>query len=535
MQAVGFEHLDGHGLSAMLRKHALERPDHIAIIDGERRISWGEMLRNVERFGQLLLELGVEPGDRVALLGRNSSMYSDAFLGTVDVRACVVPLPNLASAEALELMLRDCAAKVLIVSSEYRDVLRSALPRLPALSPNACLGLDFESDGFRALQPLLAAGQTRNRDSLPALPVADDDFNVIYSSGTTGVPKGIVHSHATRVRGCQVLHALGFDTDTINIVSTPFYSNTTLTAWLPTLYWGGTNVLMAKFDAREFLALVERHEVTLAMLVPTQYARIMRLPDFERFDLKSVRFKFSTSAPLREGLKRDIVARFPGELIEFYGMTEGGVSTTLFANHFPNKLGSVGVAGGCELKIIDDQGVELPAGRTGEIVGRNWAMMKGYLNSEKATADMLWYDAQGAAFLRTGDIGYLDEDGFLYLSDRKKDVIISGGLNIYATDLEIVLVKHEAVVEAAVIGAPSDEWGETPVGICVLEPGARLTPAELLVWANARLGKSQRLAAIEFRSELPKSDIGKVLKRELRVPYWAAEAGPHGASLRRSS
>jgi acyl-CoA synthetase (AMP-forming)/AMP-acid ligase II len=522
MRALAFEVLDGYDLPAALRKHALERPDHVATIDGERRISWGEMLRNVDCFGQLLLELGVQPGDRVALLGRNSNMYSDAFLGTVSVRACVVPLPNLASAEALELMLRDCAAKVLVVSAEYRDTLQSALPRLPALLPDGCLGFDFEAGGFRALQPLLAASQTRQHDSLrDIVRDADDDFNVIYSSGTTGVPKGIVHSHATRVRGCQVMRMLGFDADAVNIVSTPLYSNTTLAAWLPTLYWGGTNVLMPKFDAREFLALVDRHEATLAMLVPTQYARILRLADFDGFDLSSLRFKFSTSAPLREGLKRAIVARFPGELVEFYGLTEGGVSTTLFANHFPNKLGSVGVASGCELKIIDNQAVELPAGRTGEIVGRNWAMMKGYLNQEKATADMLWYDAQGVAFLRTGDIGYLDEDGFLYLSDRKKDMIISGGLNIYATDLEIVLVKHEAVLEAAVIGAPSDEWGETPVAFCVLEPGARLTPAELLAWANARLGKSQRLAAIEFRSELPKSDMGKVLKRELRAPYWA--------------
>jgi long-chain acyl-CoA synthetase len=517
-----FELQDGQTLPGVLQRHAQERPEAIATIDGERRISWAEMLRNVERFSQLLLEVGVQPGDRVALLGRNSSAYSDAFLATLNVRGCVVPLPNMASAEALELMMVDCGAKVLVVAAEYRELLRPALSRLTALLPNGRLAFDFDDPEYRAITPLLAAVESRH-EALPTVQL-DDDFNVIYSSGTTGIPKGIVHTHATRVRGCRVIQALGFDTQTVNLVSTPLYSNTTLAAWLPTLYWGGSNLLIAKFDAREFLALVERHQATLAMLVPTQYARLMRVPDFERFDLRSMRFKFCTSAPLREKLKREIVARFPGELVEFYGMTEGGVSTSLFANHFPTKLGSVGVPSGCELKIIDEQGNELPPGRTGEIVGRNWAMMKGYLNRAEATAQTLWHDARGDAFLRTGDIGYLDADGFLYLSDRKKDMIISGGLNIYATDLEVVLAKHEAVIEAAVIGVPSEDWGETPLGLCVIEPSARIAPHELLAWANEQLGKSQRLSAIEFRSEFPKSDIGKVLKRELRAPYWSSKA-----------
>ena len=205
--------------------------------------------------------------------------------------------------------------------------------------------------------------------------------------------------------------------------------------------------------------------------------------------------------------------------MEFYGLTEGGVSCTLFANHFPDKLASVGQPAG-ELRIIDEQGNALPPGQTGEIVGRNWNMMRGYVNRSDATDEMLWYGEAGELFFKTGDIGRLDEDGFLYLSDRKKDVVISGGFNIFATDLEVVLVRHEAVRDAAVIGIPSEQWGETPLALVVLEEGAEIEAETLRQWANERLGKAQRIAQLEFRDDLPKSDIGKVLKRELRAPYW---------------
>jgi acyl-CoA synthetase (AMP-forming)/AMP-acid ligase II len=284
---------------------------------------------------------------------------------------------------------------------------------------------------------------------------------------------------------------------------------------------GGANVLMAKFDAREFLHLVQNHRATHAMLVPVQYDRIMRLTDYDDFDDSSMKYKFSTSAPLREDLKRQIVERFEGELVEFYGLTEGGISCALFANRFPDKLASVGVPTGGEIRIIDEQGKELPPGRIGEIVGRNPAMMRGYVNREKATEEMLWYDAEGNLFFKTGDVGYFDEDGFLFLSDRKKDVIISGGFNVYATDLEIVLSEHRAVREVAVIGVPSEQWGETPLALVVLEPGANVDAEALRTWANERLGKGQRIAKLEFRRDLPKSDIGKVLKRELRAAYWS--------------
>jgi acyl-CoA synthetase (AMP-forming)/AMP-acid ligase II len=291
---------------------------------------------------------------------------------------------------------------------------------------------------------------------------------------------------------------------------------------LPTLASGAATVLMHKFDERKFLELCERHRVTHAMLVPVQYQRILALPDFERFDLSSFQFKLCTSAPLREETKRDIIARWPGEMIEIYGLTEGGAVCILDARKFPNKLHTVGKPSPMsDVRIIDEQGKELPAGEIGEVVGRQQVMMTGYYKREAETHALYWYDAQGNRFQRTGDMGRFDRDGFLQLLDRKKDMIISGGFNVYAADLEVVLSSHEAVSDVAVIGIPSERWGETPLGLVVLKPGAGVEPPQLLAWANERLGKNQRLTAIELRDALPRSPIGKVLKRELREPYWA--------------
>jgi acyl-CoA synthetase (AMP-forming)/AMP-acid ligase II len=219
-------------------------------------------------------------------------------------------------------------------------------------------------------------------------------------------------------------------------------------------------------------------------------------------------------------MKRAILARMPGALVEIYGLTEGGVTTMLVANAHPDKLESVGrPVPGCEVRIVDDAGHTLPAGATGEVVGRGGFMMKRYENRPDATDEMIWRDADGRVFYRSGDIGRLDDEGFLYLLDRKKDVIISGGLNVFASDLESVLLEHPAVREAAVIGVPSEQWGETPLALVVVEPG-ELPPAEaILDWANGKLGKSQRLSAVEIVEELPKSAIGKVLKRELKERY----------------
>jgi acyl-CoA synthetase (AMP-forming)/AMP-acid ligase II len=277
---------------------------------------------------------------------------------------------------------------------------------------------------------------------------------------------------------------------------------------------------MPKFDARGFLDLAQRHRVTTAMLVPVQYARIMALADFDRYDLSSFRAKFCTSAPFAATLKADILKRWPGRLIEYYGMTEGGGTCVLEASKHPDKLHTVGCpAPGHDIRLIDDEGRELPPGATGEIVGHSEGMMTGYHNQPEQTARAEWHDAGGKRFIRTGDIGRFDQDGFLMLLDRKKDMIISGGFNIYPSDIEAVLCGHAEVAEAAVVGVTSERWGETPVAFVVAKRSDPQLSRLLLEWTNSKLGKTQRLAAVELVDSLPRSAIGKVLKRELRDGY----------------
>ncbi len=263
---------------------------------------------------------------------------------------------------------------------------------------------------------------------------------------------------------------------------------------------------------------------------PVQYQRILAHPEFDRYDLGSFKAKLSTSAPLRAQVKADCLARWPGRLIEIYGLTEGGGSCMLEANLHPDKLHTVGKPGfGVELKVLDEQGRELPQGEVGEIAGRAEMMMKGYYKQDDKTRELFWHDADGRLFFKSGDMGKLDE-GFLILLDRKKDMIISGGFNVYAADIEVLLLKHPDVIDVAVIGVPSDQWGKSPMALCVRRAGATVGEEVVREWANGQLSKTQRLVAVEFRNSLPRSTIGKIMKRELRLPL----GRPDGQDLRTS-
>jgi acyl-CoA synthetase (AMP-forming)/AMP-acid ligase II len=342
-------------------------------------------------------------------------------------------------------------------------------------------------------------------------------FNIIYSSGTTGQPKGIVQSHGMRWAHVNRGAAYGYGPQTVTLLSTPLYSNTTLVVFFPTLAFGGTVLLLPKFKALDYLQLAEQQRVTHTMLVPVQYQRLMAHADFDSFDLSGFQVKFSTSAPFTASLKADVLSRWPGALVEFYGMTEGGGTCILEAHLHPQKLHTVGrPAEGHDIRLLDDSGAEVGVGEAGEVVGHSPGMMLGYHGQEEKTREVEWFDASGKRFIRTGDIGRFDADGFLTLIDRKKEMIISGGFNIYPSDLEAVLRQHPEVAEAAVVGVASLQWGETPSAYVVRKPGAVIEPQELLQWANQRLGKTQRLSSLQFLPELPRSAIGKVLRRELR-------------------
>jgi long-chain acyl-CoA synthetase len=352
-------------------------------------------------------------------------------------------------------------------------------------------------------------------------------FNIIYSSGTTGTPKGIVQSHAMRWGQVQRAGIIGYTPDAVTMVSTPLYSNTTLVSVFPTLAMGGSLVMMNKFDVEKFLQLSEKYRASHAMLVPVQYRRIMAHPAFDTFDLSAYKngMKFSTSAPFAADVKGDVVKRWPGGLREYYGLTEGGGTCMLAADVYPNKLHTVGQPlPGHDMRLIDENGEEVGPGEIGEVVGASAIMMSGYHNNPEKSREAEWFDKTGKRFIRTGDVGRFDEDGFLTLMDRKKDMIISGGFNIYPSDMEAVMVQHPAVLEAAVVGVPSIKWGETPVAFVVLKQGETASANEIQQWTNGRVGKTQRLALVQIMDSLPRSAIGKVLKRELRDTVRLAES-----------
>ena len=492
-------------LPDLVRAHAAERPDAVAAADAERRLSWSELDQLTDRIAARLQEDGFAKGDRTAIAGLNSVEQMAVILGTLRAGGVAGLVTNSATGAQMAAMIADTGARHLFLDSTARA----------SLDGQAITASDLVAmDGSDAGTPLDAWLSLAGTKPAPVDIGPEDGFNIIYSSGTTGTPKGIVHSHAMRWQHIQ-RGAPAYGPNAVTILSTPLYSNTTMASFMPTVGSGGQVVLMKKFDARGFLELAERERATNCMLVPVQYRRIMALDDFGRFDLSSFVMKYCTSAPFPATLKADVLERWPGGLVEIYGMTEGGAAFILEAHQFPDKLHTVGKpAPGHIAKVIDEEGKELPQGSVGEVVGRSPAMMTGYNNRPDATKAMHWYDSDGNLFYRHGDIGRMDEDGFLTLMDRAKDMIISGGFNIFPSDLEAILIADERVVEAAVVGMPSEEWGETPVAFVVLKEGA--DAESVRADCNTKVGKTQRLSAIRRVDELPRSPIGKVLKRELR-------------------
>ncbi|MBW2086776.1 MAG: AMP-binding protein, partial [Deltaproteobacteria bacterium] len=485
----------------------------------DKRLTYLEFNRQVSKVANGLIRLGIKKGDKVGVYMLNSIEALQTIYGVVKAGGTVVPLSSMVPGDVLAMMVNDSDSRALFVESGLLNAVISPVKdQLKGVEENGFFSLGFEADGWNDYTQWI----NECSDEEPGIETKpDDDFNIVYSSGTTGVPKGIVHTNHCRYLFAMGL-GLGFRIHSYarTILTTPLYTNGTWMTLLPTLLLGGTVVIMPSFDPKLFMELVQKERCTHTFMVPTQFIVIMAHPDFEKYDLSSMEMMISAAAPLRENTKREIIQKFGSRLAELYGLTEG-FGTVLNPEEMEGKTGSVGkpLTGG-DMRIIDQNDQELPWGEVGEIVGYQTGLMRGYYKQPEKTAECIWKDEHGRTFLKTGDVGRIDENGFLYILDRKKDMIVSGGINIFASDIEEIIAKHPDVMDVAVIATPHEKWGESPVALIIGKQGATASEDEIKEWANKQLAKYQRLTLVEFRNEFPRNALGKVLKRQLREPYW---------------
>jgi acyl-CoA synthetase (AMP-forming)/AMP-acid ligase II len=489
-----------------------------ALIDGAAVLSWPAFADATAQVANGLRTLGVQPGERVAVLMDNRLETVLALFGIVRAGAVAVPLNVSINDAAVAAMCADADCVTVFASGHHCgriDALRSS----GNLRARHFIGCDAPREGWCDFRGFVAA-QTRAE---PALAIAPEhECNLIYSSGTTALPKGIIHTHACRMHwaydaglalryhgGCRTLITLGL------------FSNITWVSMLATILVGGTMVLARAFNPREALALIEAERVTHGAFVPVQLERLLACTDRGTFKTDSLETLMCCGSPLKADIKRGFAREFNCSLIELYGLTEGLI-TILEPEDLERKSLSVGKPVlGADIRILGEDDQEVAPGETGEIVGRGRLVMAGYHGRDEANREATWIDPAGSQWLRTGDLGRVDSEGFLYIVDRKKDMILSGGQNIYPADIETVLLEHPAVAEAAVIGIISERWGETPLAVVVLHPAHAPNAPELLDWVNARVGRQQRLSGVVWRDSLPRNANGKVLKRELRREYAA--------------
>jgi acyl-CoA synthetase (AMP-forming)/AMP-acid ligase II len=481
-----------------------------------RTLSYAELHRRSEKVAGLLTAAGVKPGDRVAWLGRTSDLFFEIFFGAARARACLAPINNRLAVPEIAFILKDSGADLFFVTPEFFAIAEQVVALVDR--PIRMIGVGGARPGFENYETL--------REAAPEPPATTprpaDDVLQLYTSGTTGLPKGVRLNNANYAAFLRLRSQVeGFDyraEDTVLIVMPLFHVAGTNISFAG-LAAGGKLILMPEFRPAEVLRLIEAERVAHVFLVPAMINMLLQAPEIETTDLSSLRTVAYGASPIGEAVLAQAKQRFGCGFIQFYGMTESaGAGTYLSPDaHVSELLRSCGKPWpSLEVRILDDQGREAAPGEIGEIAIKGEIVMAGYWNRPEATAETVTPDG----WLRTGDAGYRDERGYVFVHDRVKDMIVSGGENVYPAEVENAIHGCPGVADVAVIGVPDERWGEAVKAIVVPAPGAQPDPDAVIAWARERIAHYKAPKSVDFTDALPRNASGKVLRRELRKSYW---------------